>query len=336
MNRRRIIAIVAAFVVGLNLQVAYAIGEWCQPFIILKSFPSEPGVDSWIQNIQLQTRNAVDPEAQFRWNASATPTSIPDIVAQLKDGMAAMAVVDTSQFANVFPSLHALNYPGLVSDPANIASLYDGGKYFQYVEEEMHRLGMSVLAVSHIPYALVASREGMKSIDDLKGLKISSSSGFQAKFLSEIGALPVQTSYSRIFDEWKSGAIQGAIFPTHNIGSAGLEPLTKSVVISPTYDRNVLLIASDAFMHRASEDIVVAFEKIAEQTSLKYSGELLSKASAEITKLGMGGVAVTKLMAGENIGNTGLNTMELWKTYLQEYNQDVAGGVDAIVADLGG
>ena len=336
MCKRCIISLVIAIVLSLKLNFAYAIGEWCQPFIILKSIPSGQRIDSWVQNIQLETHRIVDPDAQFIWDASAPVTTIPEIVAQLQQGKAAMALVDTSQLVKMFPSLYALDFPGLNMDPNVISNLYTSGNYLQYVEEEMSGLGISVLALGHVPYALLSSREGLKSIDDLNGQRILSGGGVQARLLEEMGAVPVQIPYTGIVDKWRAGVIEGAIVPTHHIYSAGLESLTKSAIVSAVYAHNVMLLASEKFITRASEDAVIGFKNIAKETSLEYTADVLVAADEEISKLDMFGITVTEFSITDAIGDSGHDSIDLWQSYLQEYDPDFVGGIKALMMDLGG
>ena len=282
----------------------WAVGSWCQPFKILKSFQSGELVDPWMQRIQTETINSVDPEAQFSWTPNGPGLSTQELLVRLQSGDASLAVVDAVQLAQNFPIFKALEYPGLLTDADGVARIYDGHRYLAHAEETLEAYGVSILAVSHIPFALVSDRYGVETLDDIAGQRIMTGSGFQGTLAAELGAVPVQLSLSRVPLEWSMGTLHGALVPTSVIEPMQLGDLAKSFVASPAYGRNMVLISSDEFMNRAHDEAIIAFEEVAKKTSISYSTNLENVAAEEFAKMEKKGLHVVRFSAYELVGGS--------------------------------
>ena len=85
------------------------------------------------------------------------------------------------------------------------------GEFFR--ENEFASLGVRMLfAYVNPPYQLFLNHD-FTGLDDLSGLKIRSSSGPQDLMLRQLGAAPVRTTATEVYESLSRGTVDGMVFP---------------------------------------------------------------------------------------------------------------------------
>lgn len=80
-------------------------------------------------------------------------------------------------------------------------------------QKEYEALGLHVLFVAvPPPYKLMTARKPVRSLEDLRGLKIRSVGGAQADSVRALGAAPVQVQAGEFYDSVSRGTVDGAIY----------------------------------------------------------------------------------------------------------------------------
>lgn len=101
--------------------------------------------------------------------------------------------------------------------------LIDGKSYKQYVYEDQ---GLKVFPmVSTFPYVISTTKSEIKSLDDLKGLKLRSGARVHDLFAKTIGASPISLPFTDLYDGLSKGTLDGALLAVPDWTSYGLEKL---------------------------------------------------------------------------------------------------------------
>ncbi|MCB1476317.1 MAG: TRAP transporter substrate-binding protein DctP [Rhodobiaceae bacterium] len=99
--------------------------------------------------------------------------------------------------------------------------------YPKYLKSEYEALGIEVLYnAASAPYTLVTTKE-VKSLDDLKGMKVRGAGGAVNKMVEAMGATPVTIPAAEMYSSFQQGIIDGVLVPTESIPTFRLQELAK-------------------------------------------------------------------------------------------------------------
>jgi TRAP-type C4-dicarboxylate transport system substrate-binding protein len=128
--------------------------------------------------------------------------------------------------AGRFPRMGIIEFPFLVQT-ANAASRTLWDMYPKYFAHEFPD-SVKVLALHAHNAGLIHTREKqVKTMDDLKGLRIRSPSPQINAMLQQLGAIPVGLPPGDVYENLQRGVIDGAVFPWDPINSFRLFEVTK-------------------------------------------------------------------------------------------------------------
>ena len=74
----------------------------------------------------------------------------------------------------------------------------------------------------------LSSSKGVKTLDDLKGLKIRAATRLNSRMLASLGAAPVQMPLPAVPESMAKGVIDGAMVPWEGVPAAKLQEISKS------------------------------------------------------------------------------------------------------------
>lgn len=128
--------------------------------------------------------------------------------------------------AGRFPRMGIVEFPFLV-ETANAASRTLWGMYPKHFAQEFPDT-VKVLGLHAHNAGLIHTREKqVKTMDDLKGLRIRSPSPQINAMLQQLGATPVGLPPGDVYENLQRGVIDGAVFPWDPINSFRLFEVTK-------------------------------------------------------------------------------------------------------------
>lgn len=100
--------------------------------------------------------------------------------------------------------------------------------YTQRLGAEKEHAGTHLLGLfMHGPGVLHNNQRAIKTIDDLKGLKIRVPGGYVADLLKGVGVEPVFMSSTEVYEKLSRGVVDGVAFPMDPIASFKLAPFLK-------------------------------------------------------------------------------------------------------------
>jgi len=162
--------------------------------------------------------------------------------------------------------------------------------YPEFIKKEYEKTGakLAYWSVTN-PYFIVATRKPVKTLDDLKGMKIRSGGGIHAEVLKSLGAVPVMMPTPEIYASLERGVIDGTFMSPASAMSYRLYEVGKYVTVLPIATTDVpAAISPKAWAKLTPElqDIVYqVFREGGMHVANGYEDET-KKALAEWTKKG--------------------------------------------------
>ena len=166
----------------------------------------------------------------------------PELYRQAVDGVADLVFTLPGYTSPAFPRVGIIELPGLKPDGVAATNMmWDLLDPYLLPEFE----GTKVIAIWGAEDAGLMSRgKAIRSIDDLKGLRMRSPSAAQAKQLQYMGAVPIAAPITEVYPGLERGTMDGAMVPFTTILDFRLGEVAKGFTISgPVFGRSVFLVA---------------------------------------------------------------------------------------------
>jgi len=122
--------------------------------------------------------------------------------------------------------------PGTLKDTfeaVDFLNYYEGGKAYQILQKAYQDEGTFLLQSFGCSPLVLISREPLKSVEDIAGMKIRGS-GSAPALITNLGGSPVTMAPSEVFMALQTGTIDGVIFPSYTIGSMKLWDAAKGIM----------------------------------------------------------------------------------------------------------
>ena len=143
--------------------------------------------------------------------------------------------VSTAIGRNMTPLSDVITLPGLPFTTAENGSevLWKLYEKFPAIQREFKDVHVCQLWTSH-PYFLITNKKQVKTIEDIKGMKIRVTGGPPTEQMKALGALPVLTPMPDNYQSLDKGIIDGMGAPWEAILSFRLYEVVKYYTIVPT------------------------------------------------------------------------------------------------------
>jgi TRAP-type C4-dicarboxylate transport system substrate-binding protein len=166
----------------------------------------------------------------------------PELFRQVRDGVADLVFTLPGYTSPAFPRTQMIELPGLKSDgKAATNMMWDLLDTYLAPEYE----GTKVIALWGAEDAGLMSRtKPIRSLDDLKGLRIRAPSAAQARQLEVMGAVPVAMPITEVYQGLERGVLDGAMVPASTITDFRLGEVGRAwTVAGPLFGRSSFLVA---------------------------------------------------------------------------------------------
>ena len=176
----------------------------------------------WCDKIAKESANKLKCQVYPAMSMGGTP---PQLVDQVKDGVADVVITLPGYTAGRFPSLEVFELPFMTnSAEAGARAAWD---YLQkYAGKEFP--GTKILAIWVHDEGYVHTREKpVKTLDDFKGLKMRAPTRQTNKLLARLGASPVGMPLPAVVDAVSKGTIDGFLLPWEVMPSLKLHEMVK-------------------------------------------------------------------------------------------------------------
>jgi len=229
----------------------------------------------------------------------------PELYRQVADGVVDMVFTLPGYTSPAFPRTQMIELPGLMADGVAATNMmWDILDPYLLPEYQ----GTKIIALWAAEDAgLMTSSKTIRSVEDLKGLRMRAPSAAQSSQLQRMGAVPIAMPIPALYQAMERGVVDGAMVPFSTIIDFRLGEVAKNYVIpGPLFGRSSFLVA----MNQKKFDSLpaqarAAIEKISgRQLSIKAT-EVYMKRAAEGLKGVAGKATIVEFSAQEQkkIGN---------------------------------
>ncbi len=162
----------------------------------------------WAQKIEKESGNRIKIELYPSMQLGGTP---PQVYDQVRDGVIDITWTLPGYTPNRFPKSEVFELPfiagnGEQNSPATWAF------YEKHLKDEYKDVQMLAVQTNG-PYLIHCKGNGVRKLEDMKGLKIRGSSRVMNKMIERLGATPVGMPVPAVPDSLSKGVIDGAMMP---------------------------------------------------------------------------------------------------------------------------
>ncbi len=198
----------------------------------------------------------------------------PELFRQVKEGVVDLVFTLPGYTSPAFPRTQMIELPGLKPDGVAATNMmWDLLDPYLLPEYE----GTQVIALWGAEDAgLISRAKPIRSLDDLKGMRMRAPSAAQARQLEVMGAVPVAMPITEVYQSLERGVIDGAMLPASTITDFRLGEVGRAWTIAgPLFGRSSFLVA----MNKKKYD---ALSPAARAAIDRASGRALSLKATEV------------------------------------------------------
>jgi TRAP-type transport system periplasmic protein len=177
---------------------------------------------AWMDKVEKESGGRIKFEAYPAMQLGGTPVQLYD---QVKDGVVDVMWTLPGNTAGRFPRVEVFELPFMMSNAEATSKAY-----WEYVQtlaaDEFKEVQVLALQV-HGPGVIHTVDKPIKSVDDMKGVKMRAPTRQVNKLMASLGATPVGMPLPGIPDALSKGTIQGAVIPWEVVPSVKVHELTK-------------------------------------------------------------------------------------------------------------
>ena len=193
----------------------------------------------WAQEVAKATNGEVKVTLYPSMQLGGKP---PELYRQAVDGVADLVFTLPGYTSPAFPRTQMIELPGLKPDGVAATNMM-WDLLDPYLLPEYQ--GTKVIALWGAEDAgLISRAKPIRSLDDLKGMRMRAPSAAQAKQLEVMGAVPVAMPITDVYPGLERGVIDGAMVPFSTIVDFRLGEVAKAITVAgPIFGRSSFLVA---------------------------------------------------------------------------------------------
>jgi TRAP-type transport system periplasmic protein len=177
---------------------------------------------AWMDKVEKESGGRIKFEAYPAMQLGGTPVQLYD---QARDGVVDIIWTLPGNTAGRFPRVEVFELPFIMTNAEATSKAY--WEYFQTVAADEFK-DVQVLALQvHGPGVIHTADKPVKSVADLKGVKMRAPTRIVTKLMASLGATPVGMPLPGIPDALSKGTIQGCVIPWEVVPSVKVQELTK-------------------------------------------------------------------------------------------------------------
>ncbi|WP_159608955.1 TRAP transporter substrate-binding protein [Hydrogenophaga sp. PBL-H3] len=219
----------------------------------------------------------------------------PQTFDAIKDGVADLALIVEGYTPGRFQLAKVAEFPFL-GDTAEATSVAYQRVYDKYFGKADEYKGVKVLAVTtHGPGQLYTKRP-IKTLDDLRGLKIRTGGGLVNDVFKALGATGMLKAAPEVYELMSGGIIDGFVFPRETAFSLKLIPLFSDTLSVPggLYNVSFAVIMNPAKWAQISKADQTAMQALFGEPLARRAGKAWDEADAKgLAAMQQAGIKVT-------------------------------------------
>ncbi|HHW33681.1 MAG TPA: TRAP transporter substrate-binding protein DctP [Paracoccus solventivorans] len=197
------------------------------------------------------------------------------------------------------------------------AELYD-----EYIKPEYAALGVEVfMHGTSAPYQLLTTVE-VRSLGDVKGLKIRGSGGAVNEMVAALGATPVTISSAEMYSAFQQGVVDGVLVPAESITTYHLEEVAKYFVPVDFGRAGDIPFAINAKVYdNLPEDLAEVVKRAGQYGNVVYGDFVEKNTAAGMDALRAKGVKMVEL-SDADVATLDRAKQVLWDDFLKKNEAD--------------
>ena len=177
---------------------------------------------AWMDKVEKDSGGRIKFEAYPAMQLGGTPVQLYD---QARDGVVDVVWTLPGNTAGRFPRVEVFELPFIMNNAEATSKAY--WEYVQtFAADEFKEVQVIALQV-HGPGVIHTVDKAVKSVDDMKGVKMRAPTRQVTKLMGSLGATPVGMPLPSIPDALSKGTIQGCVIPWEVVPSVKVHELTK-------------------------------------------------------------------------------------------------------------
>ncbi|MEC5386136.1 TRAP transporter substrate-binding protein [Uliginosibacterium sp. H3] len=191
-------------------------------FLPASSYAQTMMLQPWCDKIAAESNNRMKCQIFSSMQLGGTP---PQLIEQVRDGVADVIWTLPGYTPGRFPSLEAFELPFMMQNPeATSKALWDYTQLFSKQEfKDVRPIAFHV----HGDGVFHMTSKPIKTMADLRGLKLRAPTRMTTKFIAMLGATPVSMPVPQVGDALSKGVIDGAVVPYEVVPSVKIQELVK-------------------------------------------------------------------------------------------------------------
>ena len=176
----------------------------------------------WMEKVEKESGGRIKFEAYPAMQLGGTPVQLYD---QAKDGVVDIVWTLPGNTAGRFPRVEAFELPFMMNDAEATSKAY--WEYVQTMAPDEFKDSQVLALHVHGPGVIHTTDKAVKSVADLRGLKVRAPTRQVTKLMGSLGATPVGMPLPSIPDALSKGTINGCVIPWEVVPSVKVHELTK-------------------------------------------------------------------------------------------------------------
>jgi TRAP-type C4-dicarboxylate transport system substrate-binding protein len=177
---------------------------------------------AWMDKVQKDSNGRIKFEAYPAMQLGGTPVQLYD---QARDGVVDISWTLPGNTAGRFPRTEVFELPFIMSNAEATSKAF--WEYVQTMAPDEYKDTQVIALQCHGPGVIHTAEKAVRSVADMRGLKMRAPTRQVTKLLGSLGATPVGMPLPQIPDALSKGTIQGCVIPWEVVPSVKVHELTK-------------------------------------------------------------------------------------------------------------
>lgn len=235
--------------------------------------------------------------------------------------------------ANSFHLFHATELPLALPNSDVAAARVVDELYPKYLKDEYERLGILLAFNAVTPQYDILTTRPVKSVEDLKGLKIRAAGGGITEIVQRLGATPVTMTISDAYTAFQQGVVDGIILSTADMVAYRMHEVGKY-----NYRIGVVRVAiphavNKPFYEGLPDDLKTVFDKAAANATYNYQQMYTRLTARALETMRSEGVEVTDATA-EDLEKVNELVAPMWDAFVAANADRPGPSAEELVADM--
>jgi TRAP-type C4-dicarboxylate transport system substrate-binding protein len=232
----------------------------------------------WLKQIETATNGAV----KFQGFYAQSLFKGTDAWESLKTGQADAAWCFHGYWANMTPLADAIALPFLPVPSAEKGSEVFWKLYEKYPSiQKQFADNKVVLTWTSNSYFLATRGKQVKTLDDIKGLKIRTTGGPPTEMIKALGAVPIAMGMPDVYLNLEKGVIDGALLPWEALYSFKLYEVVKYITHAPFHAVYFTQAFNTTSWNKLSPDVQKQIMSVSGLTGSKFWGKNMFDTAAQ-------------------------------------------------------